>query len=75
MCRALTQRALPVPVQARSRQCAVQGCGKRPVFNFPGEKLPTLCQVHKQEGMVDVLNRLCTHPGTRRFQFLFWFPL
>ena len=55
----------PCHAQARSRQCAVQGCGKRPVFNFAGEKLPTLCQLHKQEGMVDVLNRLCTHPGAR----------
>ena len=50
-------------VQARSRQCAAQGCGKRPVFNLPGEKLPIWCQAHKSEGMVDVLNRLCTHPG------------
>lgn len=49
--------------QARSRQCAQPGCGKRPVFNHPGEKLPILCQAHKVEGMVDVLNRLCTHPG------------
>ncbi len=52
-----------LPEQARSRQCAAQGCGKRPVFNLPGEKLPIWCQAHKAEGMVDVLNRLCTHPG------------
>ena len=51
------------PEQARSRQCAASGCGKRPVFNLPGEKLPIWCQAHKTEGMVDVLNRLCTHPG------------
>ncbi len=53
------------PEQARSRQCAEPGCGKRPVFNHPGEKLPIWCQAHKIEGMVDVLNRLCTHPGER----------
>ena len=52
-----------VPEQARSRQCAEGGCGKRPVFNLPGEKLPIWCQQHKAEGMVDVLNRLCTTPG------------
>lgn len=50
-------------VQARSRQCSAPGCGKRPVFNYAGEKLPVFCQSHKTEGMVDVLNRLCTHPG------------
>lgn len=54
----------PWSAQARSRQCAADGCGKRPVFNFQGEKLPVFCQAHKQEGMVDVLNRLCTSPGT-----------
>ena len=50
-------------LQARSRQCAAPGCGKRPVFNYAGEKLPVFCQAHKVDGMVDVLNRLCTHPG------------
>lgn len=51
--------------QARSRQCKADGCGKRPVFNFPGERLPVFCQNHKEPNMVDVLNRLCTYPGTR----------
>ena len=50
-------------MQARSRQCKADGCGKRPVFNFPGERLPLFCQLHKEANMVDVLNRLCTYPG------------
>jgi hypothetical protein len=52
-----------LPDQARSRQCKADGCGKRPVFNFPGERLPVYCQNHKEPNMVDVLNRLCTFPG------------
>ena len=27
--------------------------------------LPLLCQDHREPGMVDVLNRLCTFPGAR----------
>lgn len=62
----LTEFSLSFPVlcaQARSRQCLADGCGKRPVFNYPGEKLPVYCQAHKLDAMVDVLNRLCTSPG------------
>lgn len=58
-----SKAGIGLPMQARSRQCAEPGCGKRPVFNMPGEKLPIWCQAHKMDGMVDVLNRLCTHPG------------
>lgn len=54
--------------QARSRQCAAEGCTRRPVFNHAAAEgvpapLPLLCQDHKEPGMVDVLNRLCTFPG------------
>lgn len=56
------------PMQSRSRQCAAAGCSRRPVFNHPaGEGAPAAlalwCQDHKQPGMVDMLNRLCSFPG------------
>lgn len=54
--------------QARSRQCAAEGCTRRPVFNHAAAEgaaapLPLLCQDHKEPGMADVLNRLCDFPG------------
>ena len=35
---------------------------KHPYFNVPGVKTGRFCSEHKEEGMVDIKNKMCEHP-------------
>ena len=48
-----------------SPRCADENCGKRPSYNFKGEK-PMYCKEHAKPGMVDVISRRCNHEGCEK---------
>ena len=50
------------------------GCTTRASFGIQGTKMATRCSIHKEPGMVDVINRRCDHPDGCTTQPLFGLP-
>ena len=57
-------RSLPIGSASRAwlRNCAADGCTKRPSYGLPGGR-PTHCAKHKEDGMVDVISPRCAADG------------
>ncbi|CAN0342976.1 unnamed protein product, partial [Hapterophycus canaliculatus] len=45
------------------RVCKVSSCSTVPSFNHEGSKVGMYCSRHAEDGMVDVQNKRCAHPG------------
>ena len=45
------------------RKCQFQGCNKRPCFNFNGENQGILCATNKQEGIINVHDKIFQFDG------------
>jgi len=43
--------------------CIHDGCDTIPCYNFQGQKKAIYCKKHKQQEMVDVVNKRCLHEG------------
>jgi len=45
-------------------KCRIYNCNvKYAYFNFHGEKQGIYCTTHKENGMIDVINRRCSYEG------------
>ena len=63
------------PTQAGkpAKICRAVGCGKQCTFGFPAEKARR-CKIHLEDGMVDVKNKKCKHPGGCKTRPCFGYP-
>ena len=41
----------------KQRECEVEGCRTQPNFGFEGDKSPTRCVKHKENGMLNIKSR------------------
>jgi len=46
--------------------CKFTGCVKNPYYNFKGEKYAKYCNSHKEDEMINVLNKLCEYDGCKK---------
>ena len=58
-------RCLCLECVSLQNKCKVAGCDTHPVFNFPGAKPGVRCGHHKEDGMVNVMNKVCEYDGCK----------
>ena len=45
------------------RECQAEGCRTAARYNHPGQAVGALCNVHREEGMRNVMHKPCAEEG------------
>lgn len=51
---------------ASKKRCAYLVCAKWPSFGVERSKTAVFCAPHAKQGMVNVINKRCVHPGCNK---------
>lgn len=55
------KHATPKSIHSDRIRCKIQKCKKIPKYGYHGEKIATLCYLHKEPSMIDITATICTY--------------